>query len=124
MHSLEGHEGCVVGLLWQPATASTLATYSLDSTIKFWDAPEGICLRSISCDSAVFSASFSADGLLLAAGTNSGSVGVWQSNSKRRVCTFSADETYGATSDIQFGPAKTLAVTWSNRGLGIIQAAG
>ena len=85
--TLEGHTKSARGLAMSP-DGTTLASGSLDSTIKLWDTKtyeEMATLRG--SDSEIWSLAFSPDGSMLAAGTVDGWITLWDVASRERTGT-------------------------------------
>ena len=100
--TLEGHTQRVNGLAMSP-DGTTLASGSLDSTIKLWDTKtyeETATLRG--SDSEIWSLAFSPDGSMLAAGTFRGWITLWDVASRERTGTLAGHT--GWTLALAFSP--------------------
>lgn len=77
---LEGHEKEVCTLRWDPNFngTQTLATASIDESVKLWDVDRGICTRTLSRKlGAITTIEYSPDGQFLASGSVEGWVLIW-----------------------------------------------
>ena len=78
---LTGHTEDVSGVLFSP-DGSTLASWSLDYTVRLWDVNTGEHLHTLTGYTGyVISVSFSPDGSTLASGSRNGMVLLWEYNS-------------------------------------------
>ena len=74
-----GHSNWVRSAAWSP-NSNTLLSGSDDSTVRTWDAAQGVCTGTLYDHmSAVLSVAFSPDGRTFAAGGRDGSMKVWDS---------------------------------------------
>jgi len=86
LHTLEGHTDWVTSVAFSP-DGKLLASASWDHSVKLWDAATGKVVRTLSGHantdgesieaSGGYSAAFSPDGQLLASGSSSGTVKLW-----------------------------------------------
>jgi WD40 repeat protein/serine/threonine protein kinase len=75
--TLRGHRRAVYGVAFHP-DGHTLATGSLDGTVRLWEVASGRELRRLGAESdAISSIAFNPDGKILAAGSMSGMVVLW-----------------------------------------------
>ena len=78
---LTGHTEDVSGVLFSP-DGSTLASWSLDYTVRLWDVNTGEHLHTLTGHGLIVtSVSFSPDGSTLASGSRNGMVLLWEYNS-------------------------------------------
>ena len=113
-HTLHGHALDVTSLAWNP-DGSTLASGSLDQTIRLWDAATGRQLASLKNDAGILALSWRADGQRLAsADYPTRTVTIWDPKSGERLRTLR-----GHAADVWW-------VAWSpdNRHLASIDASG
>ncbi|OLL26033.1 F-box-like/WD repeat-containing protein TBL1XR1 [Neolecta irregularis DAH-3] len=101
LHTLFGHTGGVISLRWQPLTQNSsemppsrlLATCSLDSTVRIWNALDGSCLQTLQAhDLAVYTISFSSDGRKLASGGKDGLLAIWHIESGQIEARYDGEE--------------------------------
>jgi WD40 repeat protein len=86
-HAHAGHQSDVDVVAWHP-NSHYLATGSSDRSLRLWEAASGACVRVLTAQtSCITSLAFSPDGSQLAAGTEDGTVAVYDIGSARRcVC--------------------------------------
>ncbi|UNU23620.1 WD40 repeat domain-containing protein [Microcoleus vaginatus] len=107
-NSLTGHSSDVYSVSFSP-DGKTLASGSLDKTIKLWNLATGREIRTLKGHSSeVYSVSFSPDGKTLASGSWDKTIKLWNLTTEREICTLK-----GHSSDVvsvSFSPdGKTLA---------------
>ncbi len=74
--NIKAHDSHVVGLVFT-ADSKRLISSSFDQTIKIWDLDNGSCLKSWQLSAPVYRIALSPDNLILASGSNSGDVLLW-----------------------------------------------
>jgi WD40 repeat protein len=75
--TLEGHTGFVSSVVYSP-DGKTLASGSLDHTIKIWDTKTGKCINTLKGHKDwVLSVVYSPDGLTLASGSHDNTIKIW-----------------------------------------------
>lgn len=105
--TIQGGAGWIRSLAFSPdgrMLATGLAGFAAKSSLKLWDATTGRELRAFDPLGAVWSTSFSPDGMRLAAGTNERVASIWDVNTGEEVALFK-----GHTSEVR-------AVAWSPNG--------
>ena len=108
-HSFAGHAGAIAALAWRPKSVEVAAAGNGGARLHRLD--PGPASRDFPCRGACLTASWNADGRVLAAGLQDGSVQVWYVNSS----TQSQMSGYGA---------KVIATDWSANGRYLATAAG
>jgi WD40 repeat protein/Flp pilus assembly protein TadD len=100
--TLRGHHGVVETVAFHP-DGHTLATGSLDGTVRLWEVASGRELRTLTADSgAILSIAFRPDGARLAAGSLSGLVTLWDIPTGKRIRTLMAGD--APAFDLAFSP--------------------
>jgi hypothetical protein len=116
IHSLKGHRGGVVSLVY--VSADTLATGSIDGTIKYWNVKTGVCEKTLEGHKSwVNSLAIIPERDLLVSGSSDGTVKIWlakyrklhkslaATNSEVRSVAVSPDGLYLAAG-LRYGNAK------------------
>ncbi|PHH52104.1 Vegetative incompatibility protein HET-E-1 [Ceratocystis fimbriata CBS 114723] len=81
LQTLEGHDDYVMSVAFS-TDGQRLASGSLDTTVKIWDATSGACLQTLEGhDHYVTSVAFSTDGQRLASGSYDKTVKIWDATS-------------------------------------------
>jgi WD40 repeat protein/serine/threonine protein kinase len=100
--TLRGHRLPVYTVAFHP-DGHTLATGSLDGTVRLWEVASGRELRALGTDSGpIFSIAFRPDGAMLAAGSISGIVVLWDILTGEPIRSLTAHET--PVFDLAFSP--------------------
>ncbi|SPF52557.1 hypothetical protein SBA4_5120006 [Candidatus Sulfopaludibacter sp. SbA4] len=108
LRTLSGNSGSVNSVAWSP-DGKTLASGSLDHTIKMWDVSSGQLLRTLSGHSGpVESVAWSGDGKTLASGGDDKTIKLWDATNGRFLRTLSG-HTAAVNSVAWSGDGKTLA---------------
>ncbi|NTW21125.1 MAG: hypothetical protein HGA42_16735, partial [Nostocales cyanobacterium W4_Combined_metabat2_030] len=88
VRTLEGHSSWVYSVAWS-ADSQTLASGSLDKTVKLWNVQTGDCVRTLEGHSHwVRSVAWSGDSLTLASGSSDNTVKLWNMQSGECIATF------------------------------------
>jgi WD40 repeat protein len=105
---LEGHNDSVNSVSFSP-NGKTLATGSVDKTIKLWNLETGEEIRTIQGhNDSVHSVSFSPNGKILATGSRDGTIKLWDVETGKEICTLKGYK--GWVKSVSFSPnGKTLA---------------
>ncbi|CAL1693992.1 unnamed protein product [Somion occarium] len=126
---LEGHEGTVSSVMWQPKTPeeehALLATASFDTTCRLWDTATGECLHVFRDHQlSIYTLSWSADARLLATGSGDGWVHIYDVKTHERKWSWSAGDRIGIFEIDweQHGDVDRLALALQNFQVGIIDA--
>jgi WD40 repeat protein len=115
-HLLSGHGSVVYSLAFAP-NGKTLASASLDKTVKLWNVTNGKLLRTWKGHTkSVNAVCFSPDGKTVASAGDDGTVQLWQANSGRLQKTFAGQRNWWVQA-VAFSPdSKTLASVQTNLG--------
>ena len=99
--TLEGHTNDVPSLAMSP-DGTTLASGSLDSTVKLWDTKTFEEMATLRVNGEIWSLAFSPDGSMLAAGTVGGWIALWDVASRERTGTLAGHSLW--TDALAFSP--------------------
>ena len=99
--TLEGHTNDVQSLAMSP-DGTTLASGSLDSTVKLWDTKTFEEMATLRVNGEIWSLAFSPDGSMLAAGTVGGWIALWDVASRERTGTLAGHSLW--TDALAFSP--------------------
>lgn len=86
VHTLRGHKGAIGKIAWSP-DGQTLASPSLDRTIRLWDVETGECLRTLRGQDVVYCVAFDSLGCILASGGEDNTIKLWEPDSGKFLCT-------------------------------------
>ncbi|MDA0284661.1 MAG: WD40 repeat domain-containing protein [Planctomycetota bacterium] len=90
LHRLEGHRGAVMAVAFSP-DQSTLATGSIDGTIKLWDVASGAWKKTLTGHKSwVNTLTYRSNGEWLISGSSDGTVMVWNTTTGTSVHTLDA----------------------------------
>lgn len=89
-------------------TANLLITCGDDGLLKVWDPGEGKLLRQLALPSPATALAFSADGVILAAGTTKGEVRLWETKMWKEFLPYASRQ--GQINALQFLPNSQLLV--------------
>jgi WD40 repeat protein len=95
-------------------TSSLLVTTGDDGLLKVWDAAQGVLLRQLALSSPGVALAFSADGMILAAGTAQGHIRLWDTRSWREFPPYASRR--GRLTALQFLPGARFLVVAGRQG--------
>ena len=101
---LEGHTGYIRGLRFFPDDGN-VATTGIDGTIRIWESATGKEVLKINVGSPVESLDIARDGTLIACGTSSGEVTLWDPEAGRKIGDLTAEG--AAAISVAFSPDGT-----------------
>jgi len=77
IRSLDGHEGFVKGVCFEPRTGDRLVSGASDRTVRLWSSASGELVDSLTCSGPVRTVAFSPDGAQVVAACEDYSVHLW-----------------------------------------------
>ncbi|CUS36651.1 hypothetical protein COMA2_250012 [Candidatus Nitrospira nitrificans] len=89
-------------------SANLLVTSGDDGLLKIWDPSQGTLLRQLALSAPANALAFSADGVILAAGTLEGEVRLWETDTWREFSPYASKQ--GRINALQFLPGNRLLV--------------
>ncbi len=92
LHTLKGHDRSITQLVVSP-DGTTLASFSIDSTVRLWDLKDGSSQVLRGHKRGTFGGSFSPDGKTLASLNHDRSLKLWNTATGREVASFPMTET-------------------------------
>ncbi|PVH99085.1 WD40 repeat-like protein [Periconia macrospinosa] len=111
LQTLESHSRSVNSVAFSP-DSTRLASGSVDSTIKIWDASSGQCIRMLKGhSSSVNSVAFSPDSTRLASGSVDSTVMIWDASSGQCIRMLKGHST--SVSSVAFSPDSTRLASGS-----------
>ena len=93
IRALEGHGNSVESVAFSP-DGKTLASGSIDETIRLWNAADGKPIRTLQAQSQVQSVTWSPDGRTIASGEFLGNIQLWDVASGKKLRTFPAHDNF------------------------------